>query len=280
MSAQAAVELPGFPAETAHVRAAEWRVAQAPPGSRLAITNITGLQGYSDAAESVREVITASNGSDPANTAISVVVDSVQACFEAEEILYELRDFVAGLTASPIGYLLSFVRTFSDAPECVMPDRRDITPATPCIDAYLRHLGDLCARRGALLTSDVEPVFKVFADESRVEAADLLQVPRGRITESGMRRNIDLVLRFLAADTGSDARVEAEFARAQLWQWVRHDTGVLDSGRIINAGFFETLLGEERDRLAESIEPARLDKAEKLLRDLTLAEDLADTMPL
>src|SRR5256886_15868159 len=69
-------------------------------------------------------------------------------------------------------------------------------------------------------------------DDVRVTARDLLTAPGGAITEEGLRKNIDVALRYLAAwlagtgcvpiyDLMEDAAT-AEISRAQVWQWLRH----------------------------------------------------------
>ncbi|MDX1499646.1 MAG: hypothetical protein R3176_07100 [Woeseiaceae bacterium] len=213
---------------------------------------------------------------------IVVTVDTLPAVFELEEILHELREYAVTLRASPFGYLFSFIRTFADAPECVLPDRRDITPATPCIAAYLRHLEAVAAKRRTPLLDAPARIRLLFDDERPVEAADLLQVPRGRITVSGMRAALDSALRFLAGDATVD-RIDAEFARAQLWQWVRHETGVLDTGRIIGTRLFGELLAEEVARLGSDdggamIDDSALTGAARRLESLTTAAELAGTI--
>jgi malate synthase len=75
-------------------------------------------------------------------------------------------------------------------------------------------------------------------DDVTVNAADLLRVPEGDITEAGLRSNIDVGIRYLAAWLGGNGCVPihhlmedaatAEISRAQLWQWVRHECRMKD----------------------------------------------------
>ena len=75
-------------------------------------------------------------------------------------------------------------------------------------------------------------------DDVNVTAADLLRVPEGQVTRAGLRINIDVGLRYLAAWLGGNGCVPihhlmedaatAEISRAQLWQWVRHETPLED----------------------------------------------------
>jgi malate synthase len=269
--------LPAFPAETAAVRGSDWRVAP-PAGGDVEPIVLQDLEGYADVRAWVRDFRRSNPAAEPGSVVVEVVVDTVWAILEVDEILYELREFVVRLRASPFGYLSSLIRVLSDRPEYVMPDRRDIGSATPCIDAYYRHLLATGSRRGAALEDVPERSGRLFDDDRPIEPEDLLQVPKGRITATGIRSNIETALRFLSGDARV-ARVDAEFARAQLWQWVHHDTGVLDTGRIIDAGFVSERLADvqaELTRAAESggLLPGRVSSAAARLRALTIAEPI------
>jgi malate synthase len=92
-------------------------------------------------------------------------------------------------------------------------------------------------------------------EEVEVSGADLLQVVKGKITEAGLRDNINIAVQYMAAWLGGNGCVPlnnlmedaatAEISRAQVWQWVHHATGVLDEGRNITYGLFKTLMREE-----------------------------------
>lgn len=80
----------------------------------------------------------------------TVLIETIWAAFEMDEILYELRDYIAGLNAGRWDYLFSIVKTFRDAgPEFVLPDRNSITMAAPFMKAYSDLLVRTCHRRGA-----------------------------------------------------------------------------------------------------------------------------------
>jgi len=89
-------------------------------------------------------------GIEPGTTRATVLIETIWAAFEMEEILYELRDYMAGLNAGRWDYLFSIVKTFRDAgPEFVLPDRNSITMAAPFMKAYSDLLVRTCHRRGA-----------------------------------------------------------------------------------------------------------------------------------
>jgi malate synthase len=80
----------------------------------------------------------------------TVLIETLPAAFEMEEILYELRDHSAGLNAGRWDYMFSYIRTFANrGPEFVLPDRSQITMTTPFMRAYTELLVATCHRRGA-----------------------------------------------------------------------------------------------------------------------------------
>ncbi|GJF28107.1 malate synthase [Kitasatospora sp. NE20-6] len=80
----------------------------------------------------------------------TVLIETVTAAFEMDEILYELRDHAAGLNAGRWDYLFSIVKNFRDAGEhYILPDRNTVTMASPFMAAYTRLLVRTCHRRGA-----------------------------------------------------------------------------------------------------------------------------------
>ncbi|MFJ5921691.1 malate synthase A [Kitasatospora sp. NPDC092948] len=80
----------------------------------------------------------------------TVLIETITAAFEMDEILYELREHAAGLNAGRWDYLFSIVKNFRDAgARFVLPDRNGVTMASPFMAAYTRLLVRTCHRRGA-----------------------------------------------------------------------------------------------------------------------------------
>jgi malate synthase len=80
----------------------------------------------------------------------TVLIETVPAAFEMEEILYELRDHASGLNAGRWDYLFSLIKTFRDAgEEFVLPDRNSVTMTAPFMRAYTELLVRTCHKRGA-----------------------------------------------------------------------------------------------------------------------------------
>jgi malate synthase len=225
---------------------------------------------------------------------VTVLIETVTAAFEIDEILYELRDWIVGLNCGRWDYIFSFIKRLGHRPEFVLPDRGTVTMTSHFLRSYSLLVIQRCHRRGAFamggmaaqipIKGDPEAneraLARVRADKEReagdghdgtwvahpglvavarevfdrmmpgannlvrlredvdVGAADLLRVPDGRVTRAGLRLNIDVGIRYLAAWLGGNGCVPihhlmedaatAEISRAQLWQWARHTTPLED----------------------------------------------------
>ena len=81
----------------------------------------------------------------------TVLIETIPAAFEMEEILYELRDHVSGLNAGRWDYLFSMIKYFRDSgPEFVLSDRAAVGMTSPFMPAYAHLLVKTCHKRGAL----------------------------------------------------------------------------------------------------------------------------------
>jgi malate synthase len=79
----------------------------------------------------------------------TVLIETILAAFETEEILYELRDHMAGLNCGRWDYIFSFIKRFRKVPGYIFPDRAQITMTSPCMRAYALKVIQTCHRRGA-----------------------------------------------------------------------------------------------------------------------------------
>jgi malate synthase len=79
----------------------------------------------------------------------TVLIETLPAAFEMDEILYELRDHSAGLNAGRWDYMFSSIKCFADRAEMVLPDRSAVTMTVPFMRAYTELLAATCHRRGA-----------------------------------------------------------------------------------------------------------------------------------
>lgn len=248
----------------------------------------------------------------------TVLIETILAAFEMEEILYELREHSAGLNAGRWDYIFSVIKKFRNQPDLLFPDRGQITMTVPFMRAYTDHLVKTCHKRGAhamggmaafipsrkdaevneialgkvredklresrdgfdgtwVAHPDLVPVaMEVFdhylgekphqkdrlREDVKVSAADLLnfKISGGRITEQGLRQNINVALQYLEAwlrGTGAVAiynlmedTATAEISRAQIWQWVHHSKAAIQGGEKITKELFRSLLPEELEKM-------------------------------
>jgi len=79
----------------------------------------------------------------------TVLIETILAAFEMDEILFELREHSAGLNAGRWDYIFSVIKKLGHRPEFVLPDRSAVTMAVPFMRAYCELLVRTCHRRGA-----------------------------------------------------------------------------------------------------------------------------------
>lgn len=81
----------------------------------------------------------------------TVLIETITAAFEMEEILYELREHAAGLNAGRWDYIFSLIKNFrTRGPRFVLPDRGQVTMTQPFMRAYTEQLVRACHKRGAV----------------------------------------------------------------------------------------------------------------------------------
>jgi len=79
----------------------------------------------------------------------TVLIETILAAFEMDEILFELKDHSAGLNCGRWDYIFSFIKKFRNRKDFVLPDRAAVTMTTPFLKAYSELLIKTCHRRGA-----------------------------------------------------------------------------------------------------------------------------------
>ena len=93
----------------------------------------------------MRSSLGRSNGSIKA----TVLIETILAAFEMEEIIYELRDHMAGLNAGRWDYMFSAIKKFHHDPDFLWPDRSQVTMTVPMMRAYTELMVRTCHKRGA-----------------------------------------------------------------------------------------------------------------------------------
>jgi malate synthase len=284
----------------------------------------------------------------------TVLIETVPAAFEMDEILYELRPHASGLNAGRWDYLFSLIKNFRDQGAAfVLPDRNSVTMTAPFMRAYTELLVSTCHRRGAFAMGgmaafipsrrdpevnatalakvredkereardgfdgswvahpDLVPVCQeVFdrvlgdrpnqldrrRDDVSVGAQQLLDVAStpGAVTEAGLRNNIAVALRYIAAWLDGNGAVAifnlmedaatAEIARSQVWQWL-HNGVRLDTGDQVSAELVHRIEDEELARIRDEVgEQAyaggRYADARALFERVALADEYAEFLTL
>jgi malate synthase len=174
----------------------------------------------------------------------TVLIETITAAFEMEEILYELRHHCAGLNAGRWDYLFSIVKKFRDrGPSWVLPDRSALTMTTPFMQAYTDLLVSTCHRRGAHAIGALSTA-----------------VPDDREPDAGRRAR---------AEVAADKRREAE--QGFDGTWVAHP-GLVDVAR----SAFDEVLGGATEQLSRLRPDVRVTAAQ-LLDPRGLAGPVTDT---
>ena len=249
----------------------------------------------------------------------TVLIETILAAFEMDEILYELREHSAGLNAGRWDYIFSVIKKFRQRDDFVLPDRSQVTMTVPFMRAYTELLVKTCHRRGAFAMGGMAAFIpnrrdpevteaalaRVREDKAReagdgfdgtwvahpdlvetaaaefdavlgerpnqidrqrpdveIGAEQLLAVPDtpGEISEAGIRQNVSVGIRYLAAwlnGTGAAAIdnlmedvATAEISRSQIWQWVHH--GRTDPEHVLTIVREEAEAAPEQPHLAEA----------------------------
>ncbi|TWG97796.1 malate synthase [Nocardioides sp. J9] len=115
----------------------------------------------------------------------TVLIETIPAAFEMDEILYELRDHVSGLNAGRWDYLFSIIKYFRDSgPEFVLPDRASVGMTSPFMRAYAQLLVKTCHRRNAQAIGGMAAFIPSRKDEE-VNARAFAKVREDKEREAG-----------------------------------------------------------------------------------------------
>jgi len=247
----------------------------------------------------------------------TVLIETITAAFEMDEILFELKDHSAGLNCGRWDYIFSFIKKFRKHSAYTLPDRSQLTMGRHFLRSYVQLLIYTCHKRGAHAMGGMaaqipikndenannEAMQKVKIDKEReansghdgtwiahpglapialdafkimdtpnqidkeinnpnISQIDLLKVPKGMITEYGVRENIKVGIQYVEAWLGGNGCVPlynlmedaatAEISRAQLWQWLKNNV-VLDEKNKFTFDLFDSILIEECEKIKSEI---------------------------
>jgi malate synthase len=271
----------------------------------------------------------------------TVLIETILAAFEMNEILYELREHSAGLNCGRWDFIFSFIKKFRNRPDFVLPDRSVVTMDKHFLKSYVDLLIQTCHCRGIhamggmaaqipikndpaanekaldrvrqdklrevraghdgtwVAHPGLVPIAKEMFDEHmkeanqigrrrddvHVTAKDLLAVTEGKITEEGLRWNIDVGLQYLESwmrgsgcvpiyNLMEDAAT-AEICRAQVWQWVRHGAKLSD-GRPVTREMVRNVIAEQKNKLKGS----RISEAAGIFEHMMTSTEFAEFLTL
>ncbi|MEW2034527.1 malate synthase A [Streptomyces roseifaciens] len=115
----------------------------------------------------------------------TVLIETITAAFEMEEILYELREHSAGLNAGRWDYLFSVIKNFAHRPDFVLPDRAQVTMTAPFLRAYTELLVRTCHRRGAHAIGGMAAHVPGRDEEANAAALAKVRLDKEREAEDG-----------------------------------------------------------------------------------------------
>ncbi|MEM7072485.1 MAG: malate synthase A, partial [Pseudomonadota bacterium] len=116
----------------------------------------------------------------------TVLIETILAAFEMDEILYELRDHAAGLNCGRWDYIFSMIKRFRNHSEFQMPDRAQVTMTSPNMRAYCLLAIQTCHKRGAHAIGGMAAQIPIKDDEqANAQALDKVMADKQREAEDG-----------------------------------------------------------------------------------------------
>ena len=116
----------------------------------------------------------------------TVLIETITAAFEMDEILHALKDHIVGLNCGRWDYIFSVIKTLRNRADCVLPDRGRVTMTQPLMRAYSRLLIETCHRRGAHAMGGMAPQIPIKGDdEANAEAFGKVRADKEREAGDG-----------------------------------------------------------------------------------------------
>jgi malate synthase len=112
----------------------------------------------------------------------TVLLETITAAFEMEEMLYELRDHSLGLNCGRWDYLFSYIKKFRNHADKIAPDRSHLTMTTPLMEAYVKRLVYICHKRGTFAMGGMSASIPIKNDPER-NAAAMKKVEEDKLRE-------------------------------------------------------------------------------------------------
>jgi malate synthase len=289
---------------------------------------------WNEVFEFAQEYLGEQNGTFKA----TVLIETITASFQLDEIIFELRDHIVGLNCGRWDYIFSFIKKLRRNKTYIVPNRDQVTMVTPFMSAYSQLVIQRCHKRnihaiGGMAAQipiknneeannvafdkvvtdkrrevqnghdgtwvahpDLVPLAKsvfdkymttqnqihVKREDVNVVEEDLLAVPKGTITEEGVRKNISVSVLYIASWLNGQGAVAlhhlmedaatAEISRSQLWQWLQNEV-VLDNNKTLTEDYYHRLAMEEFEKIKKIVGDENHEK-----QNYHLAEQLLDTL--
>jgi malate synthase len=102
---------------------------------------------------------------------VTVLIETLPAAFQMDEILYELRSRIQGLNCGRWDYIFSYIKTLRKQPEYLLPDRAQITMDKGFLNAYSLLLIKTCHKRGAMAMGGMAAQIPIKGNEAANQAA-------------------------------------------------------------------------------------------------------------
>ena len=115
---------------------------------------------------------------------VTVLIETITAAFEMDEILHELRDWIVGLNCGRWDYIFSFIKKFNRRADCVLPDRGSVTMTSHFLRSYARLVIRTCHRRGAFAMGGMAAQIPIKGDPNANDQA-LARVRADKEREAG-----------------------------------------------------------------------------------------------
>ncbi|SHF95286.1 malate synthase [Flavobacterium micromati] len=289
---------------------------------------------WNEVFEFTQEYLGVPNGTFKA----TVLIETITASFQLDEIIYELRDHIVGLNCGRWDYIFSYIKKLRKNPTFTVPNRDQVTMTSPFMSAYSQLVIQRCHKRNIHAIGGMAAQIpiknneeankiafdKVITDKERevknghdgtwvahpdlvsiamtvfdkhmpnknqidvkredvhVTESDLLETPKGTITEEGVRKNISISVLYIASwlnGQGAAAlhnlmedAATAEISRSQLWQWLQN-TVVLDNQKVLTEKYYHRLAMEEFEKIRKLVGDENHEK-----QKYRLAEQLLDIL--
>ncbi len=116
----------------------------------------------------------------------TVLIETLPAAFEMDEILHALRDHSAGLNCGRWDYIFSFIKTFRNRPDFMLPDRGQVGMTQPFMKAYTELVIKTCHRRGIHAMGGMAAQIPIKADaQANAQAMDKVRADKLREVQAG-----------------------------------------------------------------------------------------------